>query len=303
MSTIATQRTTATQRINYYLTQARLSTILYHSTSLHALFQILEQDKFQLTPSLGTDSDNLYTKPFFLSLTRSRVGQYHYPVSDYHSATTLLVVDGDLLERRGFTGGPVNYWGPDYKHTKNEMEDRIFSDKSEIPNAHSYIKEIHFFGAAINKRDSSSDAYVRLLRKALFAAKLYKIPFYIYDSAKDFNLLNKLKARTTLPNLKTPPVDSYYSSSRTDWFARYTELLYATDRSKLSRDAAYQLSRILGRWDNKESISSLKSDMHNSKTGTSQPNFIKFYGHMKKFNLKDAKDVIEFIRNKWQSED
>ena len=191
---------TVLRRIHTYLTIAGLSDILYHATGIHNLYDILKTNKFALSTSLGSTADNdLHNnasgKTFFLSTTRSRVGCYHYPTSKGQYGQCLLVLDGRKLMADGFSGGPVDYWGPLFERKKNEMEDRVVSARPNINNASKYIKECHIYlDTNTPKRDTRLHGMVRLLRKTLLLAKTSHLPVYVYADNKDFNLLRKNRA-------------------------------------------------------------------------------------------------------------
>lgn len=282
----------------HYAIECKISSILYHSTSLYGLYKILDTNTFQMSPVLGSNSDNRFqNKAFFLSLTRSRVGQFHYPTHELHSGTALLVIDGDLLERHGFSGGPVNYWGPDYKHVKNEMEDRIISDKPEIPNAMKFIKEIHIYSV------STSDNFIRTIRQAIILAKKNHIPCYVYSSAKDFNLLRKDKANIKPLNLETKEVPERWPTTRVpNWFKGYSELLFKNKESELDEEGKYILYRFRRDYDNRDCLRDLKDHIQSTRSGSGRDSFIKFFNYMQRLKLKTAKDVVDFIRNKWHTD-
>jgi len=301
--------TTALQRIKYYI-EARVSDILYHSTGIWNVLSMLEENKIALTSSLGTGADAQQQskgKYFFLSTTRSKLGQYHFPISKHQAGTCLIVLDGRQLMLDGFSGKPVDYWGPEYKRSKNEMEDRIVSSKSEIKPATKYIKEIHIFFDT--KEDRSRDQYrldniTRVLRKTLLLGKKNGIGMFVYDDPQAFNLLNKAKTVSVADmNLETPPQEpGWVRGKRQDTFAPYTELLYKTDKSQLSKYAKQIVDRHLGLWSKNEFRTIMESDIHNHRSGArgdDQANLVKFINHMKKFKLATVKDYIEAMVKKW----
>lgn len=280
-----------------------LSSILYHATGIWKVFSILQNNIFLLTPSIGTDSDNHHkNKIYFLSTTRSKVGQYHYPVTEYQSGQCLIVLDGQKLMADGFSGESINYWGHDYKSKKNEMEDRILSSKSEIPNAMKYIKEIHVLLEQNTNADLERiDNIKRILRKTMIMCKKSEIPIFVYNDFNDFNLLQKNKANQNT-NLKaeTPLPEPRSQFPRTNYFGPYIELLIQTDRNKLSNES----KRLLGRWYNeRDRLTALKNEIHNNKSDErGRPNLIKFLNIMKKLNLNSVKDVYDYIDKKWAND-
>ncbi len=279
-----------------------VSSILYQSTSIHNVKEILNRNAILLTPSIGTDSDYSINKnkTYFLSTARSRVGQYHYPASKYHTGQCLLVLDGQKLMQDGFTGAPVNYWGSEVIHTKNEMEDRIVSSKSEIPNAMKYIKEIHILLNTQEKRDDRLESMIRILRLIMIIGKSKAIPVFVYNNFEDFNVLRKDKANVDINFKNTEPKPKPFATwKRRNYFARYIELLKKSDRAQLSKDA----SQLLHRWYNKrDAIIQLKATIHNDKTGPGRENLVKFLNYMKELGLNSAEDVYDYINKKWNND-
>ena len=59
--------------------------------------------------------------------------------------------------------------------------------------------------------------------------------------------------------------------------------------------------RLLYYWYNeRETITKLKAEIHNNKTGSGRPNLIKFLTYMKQLNLNSVKDVYDFVDKKWK---
>ena len=101
-------------RFEKYLTEG-ISQILYHSTSIFALEQILKSNKFNLSTDLGTGSDVSLDKNrnkfFYFSTTRHKLGGFSL---DPTEGSVMIVLDGRALSNN-FSGKPVDYWGPEFR--------------------------------------------------------------------------------------------------------------------------------------------------------------------------------------------
>lgn len=289
-----------------------VSDVLYHQTWANKAVQILKQNQIRLTPDLGTDSERNVrkkAKPFYLSTSRSRMGDFHTPVTFSMSSMCILVLDGNKLMQDGFSGQPLDYWG---WGNQDEMEDRIYSDKSSIPHATHYIREIHVYQPP--KQNDKRAGYTRELYKL---SRQASIPIYLYDDPKSMNLLDKRKAksdpRQMAGELSVPDLvdrgdrhepNNYPVYSRTEGdFDKWTELLLRPiDSGKpLSLRASDYKSMIRsGGVYRHDALTTLKADIHNSRSNErSRPDFDKFYQVLKKLRLKSAEEVIEFIQKKY----
>lgn len=277
-----------------------LSSVLYHGTDLHSMLDILRTDSFRLTPDLGTVSDKALRskgKIYYMSFSRSKVGEYSYPTSTSMSSASMIVVDGRALQSAGYSGKPVSYWGDDpnlYKGHADEMEDRLYSAKPYIPNASNYIREIHSF---YNTERSNGDIIIRALRRIYILAKKLNIPFYIYSDRTKYDLLDKRYAEKII-NLQVPKKKEPIPIHRRPpmkHFAEYMELLSVDDKSKLSKNALQQLSDLrhsgMGRV--------LSAEIHNARQGDARQQLDRFLAKLKQFNLTSAEEVIEFVKQKF----
>lgn len=275
----------------------RLSSVLYHSTDLKSVLNILENDVFRLTPDLGSVSDadlRKNDKIYYMSFSRSKTGQYHYPVG---WIGTMLVIDGDKLNYN-YSGKAVDYWGREYN--KDEMEDRLYSKNAYIPEASKYIKEIHIYIKPDENDSYRYSKFVRMTRKIYIDASKKNIKTYFYDDNKAFDMLNKSKS-ISISDLKLDPVDPTdkpYSYKQKNYFAPYMELLSVNAYEKLSKDAKDLLYKIS--WYKDDKINSLSADIHNAKKGRSREDLDKFLTKVRSLNLKSVTDIINHIENKFK---
>ena len=292
--------------------------VLYHYTDSYRLNQILERDAFRLTSDMGTDAERNVgkkDKPYYLSTARSRLGDYHTPVSSYATGSVLLVLDGTQIKRDGYTGAPVDYWNMDRskprEYWKDEMEDRIFSDEPWLENASKYIQEVHMYMPETEKPEKRAT----LVRKAMTKAKQMGIPAYLYDDPKAFNLLNKKKATMRAKDLniekdKLPlPGSADYEPGKyrglgpsKNYFAMWTELLLKPKTGTFTgRARDYKNSLSMGAdMYMKEAARTLSADIHNARKDPRQyKNFDKFMATVKKLGLKSVNEIIQYISDKF----
>ena len=149
-----------------------VSSIVYHATRLYNAAQILADARFRLAVSSGTDTErNLQkgNKPYYLSTTRSKVGDY--TLHQFYKDGVVFVLNGDWFNHN-YKGGPVDYWaGQRLKSSEvglkgrySEMEDRVFSDQPFIPlpkNPKDLIKAVHILYKPDN--DTRRNQYMRIL--------------------------------------------------------------------------------------------------------------------------------------------
>lgn len=288
-------------KISHILTEG-LSDVLYHATNLNVLGQILTSNSLRLTPDIGTDAEasrRKGNKMYYMSFSRSKTGDYHFPVSPHATGTVLLVVDGRQLKRDGFTGAPIDYWG---FGNKDEMEDRLYSADSTIENANKYVKEVHVYFNTADSDETRNAKFLSWMRQAYITAKKLGIEMYAYDDAKNFGLLNKAKTVqiSTLQSTGTPE-KPYQRGKPQNYFASYIELLMVNDQSKLSKEAKRRLSNMSG-WYRDDSIRSLSADIHNSRTGSYRVNLDKFLKIVKQLKLNSVKEIIDHIIKKFDQD-
>jgi hypothetical protein len=88
-----------------------VSSIVYHSTQLYRAAQILNDSRFRLAASSGTETElalQKSNKPYYLSTTRSKVGDY--TLHQFYKDGVVFVLNGDWFNYN-YKGGPVDYWG------------------------------------------------------------------------------------------------------------------------------------------------------------------------------------------------
>ncbi|HWY35781.1 MAG TPA: hypothetical protein VNX68_14140 [Nitrosopumilaceae archaeon] len=266
--------------------------IIYHFTDIRNALNILKQGRLKLTSNVGTKSDQ-GTKPYFFSMTRSKLGSYQ----SGSVQGAMLVIDPDYLKGKL---GPVDYWGREFRKIepgKNEMEERLWSDKQFVPipkQANKLIKAIHVLQQLKGAWGKDFDF---ITRRLWIAAKQQNIPFYFYNNAKDWQLQRKDKAITfeQARSQLTGPEKLPSGIPRTNWLKPYLELYYAKDKTKLSSRAKRILQNAQSGFYQHDAINSLTADIHNMKTDervSKLADLITKHGGVKPF--------IEYIGNKFQ---
>lgn len=300
-----------------------ISQILYHLTDISKTLSILDKDKFILSTDLGTESDQLHKgkkfKPFFLSTSRIKYGGYTMSFGKNPTYPLVnIVLDGTALSHN-YSGHSVDYWGRewrknigDYSYLRNnENEDRIFSDKGTIENAHKFIKEVHIFlgGDLIKflKYDEESNKmseneqricyqHLKDIGHIISLCRIYNIYFFVYDNFNAFKVLNKNKKIA-----KRFDISSYDNR-----IENYNELFVKNDKSELSDGAEKELYNLLYYNWNGDAFQTLKNEIHNlskSDETIKKRSIHSFVKYMHKYKLKSIKDVIQFLNDKWRNKD
>lgn len=149
-----------------------ISSIVYHFTSIYALYKILLSQKFYLKTGVfrhsyeHTLSDG--KRMYYLSTTRNKNAYEGYSNGYKDEGAVRITLDGEKLSHK-YKGSPTNYWGDDSslgrikylnpnkvgqpmiwndevkQHRHDETEDRIWSFHPTIPNIMEYIKRIDIF--------------------------------------------------------------------------------------------------------------------------------------------------------------
>jgi hypothetical protein len=101
-------------------------------------------------------------------------------------------LDGRKLGERS-KAAAVDYWGPDFP-TKNEMEDRVFTDEPWIQPASEYILEVHI--GMMVKGQKYRPERIEELKKIVQNSEKMGIPAYLYADEKTYGILNKLRRLT-----------------------------------------------------------------------------------------------------------
>lgn len=290
-----------------------ISPVVYHSVSgITSLLSILEQDRFKLTASPGTDTERALQKGdrfYYLSTTRHKLGGYH--LNPYQRGY-MLNLDGAKLAQR-YAGKPVDYWGPEWYKNKEmggkgpeekEAEDRIYSYKPFIPNASKYIREIHIL--LDPEGYESQEEFGIYYRRLAILAKKRGIPLFIYDNKQDWLTQNKAKATpitkidiiTKAKGKDRDQRDLYLH--RRQYLAPWIELYMAPVGSKISKEAERtRYNYVL--YGYSDSARSLAAEIHNAKSKpadeTGLETLLKIF---RKEKIRSPQEYIDLLYDKWK---
>lgn len=298
-------------------TTAGISPVLYHITSLHNAVNILEEDRFNLRFAYSADDlSKPKNKLYFFSAMRVPSGGFR------EQGEVTLVLDGSKLSQK-YKGSPVDYWGESFRKAAeesksdptryDETEDRIWNTDPTIPNASSYIKEIHcvfdrtgrYAGEPIFAKHQNER-----LRKLSEECIKKGTPLYIYSTYKDKYLLNKAKAKKLedfnlvdpemteeqkewyQEDLSRPKRRGYYGDNDTLALVELYE--YTKDQSKPLSDRAHRLWNYIYSMDRPKIIN---NDMRHSSPEVQK----KLTDIWKKEKIKNSKEFMDFMNKRLNS--
>lgn len=270
----------------------RLSAVLFHSTSIHNLYKIASNNEFRLTPDFGTESEydrRSKRRFYYMSFSRSAINDYHYSKG---GGNCIIKIDGDSMNRRGFVGKPIDYWGGDHN---DEMEDRLYHNKRNIKNATDYIIEVHSMPNLRSEDRKKKD--IQLLRKCYILLKKQGVELFVYDDPNNYKLLNKRKAVNISDMEYDKDLDigkPYSSVNYRKPFGDYLELLSDVPNERLSEKAIALLRKI--KYDNFGDVKrTLSADIHNNRQGKYRDDLDRFLDKVKSLKLDNVQSIIDYI--------
>ena len=273
----------------------KLSAIIYHSTGISTLYRILSDNQFRLTPDFGTSAESdrrVKNRTYYMSFSRSPINDYHYTKG---GGNCVIVVDGDAMNRAGFVGRPIDYWGGEHN---DEMEDRLYHREPIIPDVTKYIKAVHAMPGLQYPDRKKRD--VQLLRKCYILAKKSNIPVYVYTDPDAYRLLDVRRAVPISSITYDKDLDTGKPYSPVKYrkpYAEYIELLSDVPDRGLSDGAKKKLSRI--RYDSfGDEKRSLSADIHSHRNSAYRDDLEKFLRRVRKLGLGSVDDILDYIRKK-----
>jgi hypothetical protein len=275
--------------------------IVYHYAGVSAAAKILTSGVFQLSSVTGNQSEEMYAPPgypYFLSTTRSKVGDYHRYTG---SSAVMFVLDGNWLNQRYKTKA-IDYWERSWQHSggtrSSESEDRVFSREPEISIAG--VKEVHVLLKEQNENRSPE------VRTILITAKKRGIPAYLYTDETAWRLQDTRKAVSPAEAaalLKGQPPKGYTPSRpQTMYLEPWLELIYKNNKAeltpraeKLRHDLIYYGSRY------PDQDSNLGTDMSNARkpNSTDYPTAVKINDYMRKNKFVNTVALKNALVDKW----
>jgi len=274
-----------------------LSSIVYHKTSLHKAAQIVRANELYTSPAFhGTPDQTMGAKDFyFVSFMRSPQSGY----SEGGYTYVLFEFDGRKLNTK-YKGEAVDYWGREarlYRPTSFEMEDRLYTSQSFIPDVLKYINAIHIgmVDSEDGHRYGVSRERVDEIEEILEIGKRHKVPVYIYLKESSwkrlkpprFTVLSSYisaaqKKGVQFAEERLPSRTSSFDEEETERFAEWAKLAQATvqwtnhrsliafnnfERNQGRYGSTYgrPYAAILYTWQPKEMVSRLSNLVHNNK--------------------------------------
>lgn len=182
------------------------SQILYHFTPPASAVRILKSGKFALTGAVGQSAEEKLMnkgKVFYLSATRSLTGAYHQIATSNKSQQIAIMfnLDGNWINQR-YSAKATSYFG-NREGQSAEAEDRIFSNKPEIPI--DCISSIHIL-MEIEDDETISHNDVANASTVFELAKEKGIPVKLYDTRSSW-----LAQRKSVSDSDAVEAMEYYS--------------------------------------------------------------------------------------------
>lgn len=275
----------------------KLSSQLYHATSVDGALGILNSNQFKL--SLVTkqrEREISSSKMYYFSTSRSRLGWYNSNASLY-GLRVMFTLNGEKLSHN-YKGKAVDYWASTTDN--NEMEDRILSDSPYIDNAVSYITaiDIYFNADELDDLDGDNKNKTRDLWKL---ADKHGIPVNVYDDRDIFvlgdkrrTINDKLKRLRNSKKKTKPPQQPRPGSNKLEY---YVELYNTRDYDKLSDNAKEILDSIKYSSFIRDAVSSYEATLYVHRTNH---DLLKpMLDIWRDENITRPKQYIEVIIDRW----
>jgi hypothetical protein len=239
--------------------------------------------------------------PYFLSATRSRVGDFH---SRPTKNAVLFTLNGDWLNQH-YLVKPIDYWtrGWNFPGSQRgrESEDRVYSKSSKLPMI-PVVKSIDMY-LGYDLSPSDNDQYRDSeARRIITAADHLGIPVNFYQTRESWMTRNPrykltldqvLKRFTAEPEPREPR-EGYRSDELAGWI-ELTDKYSTAELSKNARDVRYNYVLHYG-----YGTERLRNDLHNARPGQSDyPDAVKLVDYMVKTRIKSTKELVDFLKQKW----
>lgn len=291
-------------RAGEFLAEAA-SAVVYHYTNTAAAARILTSGEFLLSSSTGTQAEKDYEipgRPYFLSTTRTRVGDYHNRYVG--SSAVMFVLNGTWLNQN-YKTRPIDYWNRAWLQDTSgqrsrEAEDRVYSKEPSIPATANSILEVHVL---LKEQQEYRSPEVRTI---LLSAKKQGIPAFLYTDETAWKLQDKRKAVTPGQAggiLKGPqPVRRSYSPSR-NYLEDWLELIYKKNKTELTTSAAKKLrSLIVYGQGYRNEDDGLGVDLSNARKPSSAdyPSAAKINKFMRQNGIATTVDLKNYLVDKWK---
>jgi hypothetical protein len=274
-----------------------LSKTVFHYTGISPALKVLTSGVFQLSSMLGSVEQQYAPKgyPYFLSTTRTRHGGYHEIIG---SSGVLFVLDGNWFNQH-YPSKPVDYWEnrdpTKAHHRKHEAEDRVFSKDPTIPI--NGVTAIHVYTST-----DADDLIKARARQTLIAAKRLGIETYFYTDKDAWKNFDKNK-QANVSILTGQDTGKGYVSSHRGYLLPWMELLQATEKSQLSKNADKLRYSLMYSYDKDSAAKELANDLSNSRkpdSGPDRSHAVKIIKYMRDNKLENVSQFVDAISNKWK---
>ena len=268
---------------------------LFHYTAIERALKILSAGEFQLSSVMGNRSEEQYAPkgyPYFLSTTRSRVGDYHRYVGN---GGVMFVLDGRWFEQR-YPVKPIDYWDRSWLHSDGtrtrESEDRVFSKDDTIPTTG--VRKIHVLLKEQHEYRSPE------VRKLLILAKRLGIPAYLYTNEQAWRLQDERRAvgiKQAADVLKgQEPLRRTYGRK---YLSKWLELMNKKATSELSKEA--DKLRYNMQYYSHDGLHNLDNDMSNARKPDAgdHDQAVEIIKYMKGNKMTSLQQVVDALRDKW----
>ena len=281
-------------RAEEFLTEAATD-VVYHYTSVANAEKIVTSGEFLLASVTGSKAEQQYAPPgypYFLSTSRSKVGDYHRYIGN---SGVMFVLDGQWLSQR-YPVKPIDYWDRSWLHSDGtrtrEAEDRVFSKDNAISTAcvraiHVLIKEQHEYQSP-------------KIRSILLTAKRQGIPAFLYTDERAWLLQDTRKSVSpTQAPLKGPqPAGRSYGR---DYLEPWIELIMKKRKEDLSPAGEKLWKNLMYYGNYAGEDNGLGTDMGNARKpgSTDYPSAVKLNTYMRQHGIKSTEQLRDLVRDKW----
>jgi hypothetical protein len=286
-----------------------ISPIVYHYTNLKHLYNILHNNRIELSP--GGFTKDVETEKgkggYFLSTARTRTGSFHAT----KDVGALIKLDGRKLSSN-LPGKAMDYYPSNmrqYNPKGFEQEDRIFSHNPTIDNIQKYILRIDIL--IPSKDNDLAQKYKQLAYAAYSYGKKNNIDVNIYADRKNFITgSHNTISFEDIKKLNTRRKDSREDTRRQLTSKEIEELSFIykalafDDFKKLSSNEQKFMKDYLRYFEaEKQNPAGLVTTLHNVTSAPKARNLLhKIYGKMRGYGIQDInpQKITKAIYIKWK---
>ncbi len=280
-----------------------LSRVAYHYTSTLPALKILKSGQFELSSALGSVEQQYMPpgRPYFMSTTRTKTGGYH---QGGKRRGVLFVLDGNWFNQR-YKSGPIDYWGNrgNIIGRPSEAEDRVYSAEPTIPIGG--VTAVHAFFDAENEDNEEQRAHDQsIIREILIAAKTQGIPAFYYTDHAAWIAMDTRRAANVKQLTGSRKPSWYRPMRRRSYMQNWLELMQATAKNQLSKDADRTRYNLNYDYDREEAARALANDMSNARkpdAGQERDDAVKIIRYMQQHRLNTIRDFVNHISDKWKA--